>query len=267
MVPTPRQILQPRAAPRRVRHSGFTLIELLVVVAIIAILSSILFPVFGRARENARRTSCISNMRQIGLGLLQYIQDNDEQNTQVWYGTSSNASDATTNYKWMDAIFPYVKSEQLFNCPSHTLPVTIGSSTFDKYKYRTGRNWGSYAANSTYSDLPVDAVNNIYSSPFHNRAAAAWQAPSTTIYAAESAGRYQISWRGDGGDGLAAPNPLIVGISPRHLPSIFQMVERHLGTCVVLFCDGHAKAQKFEALTKVGTSGRYSAFTVQTDPD
>src|SRR5690242_71979 len=62
----------------KTRRTGFTLIELLVVIAIIALLAAILFPVFGRARENARRSSCASNFKQVGLGLLQYIQDNDE---------------------------------------------------------------------------------------------------------------------------------------------------------------------------------------------
>src|SRR5215210_7849524 len=101
---------------------GFTLIELLVVIAIVAILAAILFPAFSRARENARRTACISNMRQIGLGLLQYTQDYDDRNTRHYYGSSSGASDAITNYKWMDALYPYVRSEGLFNCPSHSLP-------------------------------------------------------------------------------------------------------------------------------------------------
>jgi prepilin-type N-terminal cleavage/methylation domain-containing protein len=145
--------------PRGFSPRGFTLIELLVVIAIIAILAGILFPVFARARENARRTSCISNLRQIGLGLLQYVQDYDEQNTLQWYGTNSGPSDAPgtggDRYKWMDAIFPYVKSEQLFNCPSHRLPVTLGTSTFDAYRFRSGRNWGSYGVNTTYFDAPL----------------------------------------------------------------------------------------------------------------
>ena len=73
-----------RKAGRRSRKAtgfltGFTLIELLVVIAIIAILAAILFPVFARARENARRSSCQSNMKQIGLGFMQYTQDYDEQ--------------------------------------------------------------------------------------------------------------------------------------------------------------------------------------------
>src|SRR6266550_861171 len=61
------------------RRSAFTLIELLVVIAIIAILAAILFPVFARAREEARRTSCLSNVNQIGKGFLMYVQDFDEQ--------------------------------------------------------------------------------------------------------------------------------------------------------------------------------------------
>lgn len=196
---------------------------------------------------------------QQGLGLLHYIQDNDEQNTRHWYGTDSGPSEAPgvgNRYKWMDAIRPYVKSEQLFNCPSHTLPVTIGTSTFDRYKYRSGRNYGSYAANAAYFDDPKTSLST---SPFRNCAVPSWEAPATTVYAADSAGRYNINW--------PSGNPPILNGRPRYLYSPFQMVERHLGTVVILFCDGHAGAQRLEKLTKVGTSGRYSAFTVQTDPD
>ena len=222
-------------APRR-KKSGFTLIEVLVVVAIIGLLAALLFPVFARARENARRASCLSNMKQIGLGLLQYVGDYDEQNSRIWYGSSGD-SNATTSYKWMDAIYPYVKSEQIFTCPSHTLPVTIGTSTFDAYKFRTGRNWGSYAANSSYFGVTLGGASI---SPFNNPSVAAWEAPATTIYAADGMGRYNISWAGDGSDGLLA-NPSIVQGSPRYFPSVFQLVERHLQTTPVLYCDGHAK--------------------------
>ena len=94
--------------------SAFTLIELLVVIAIIAILAAILFPVFARARENARRSSCMSNMKQLGLGVLQYTQDYDEK-----YPSGTNG---TRGRGWAGQIFPYVKSAQIYVCPSDTKP-------------------------------------------------------------------------------------------------------------------------------------------------
>ncbi|HEX8463124.1 MAG TPA: DUF1559 domain-containing protein, partial [Abditibacterium sp.] len=96
---------------------AFTLIELLVVIAIIAILASILFPVFGRARENARRSSCMSNMKQMGLGVIQYTQDYDEKFPQAyWYPDNSGSGGGYAH--WSGTIQPYIKSEQLFVCPS-----------------------------------------------------------------------------------------------------------------------------------------------------
>jgi prepilin-type N-terminal cleavage/methylation domain-containing protein/prepilin-type processing-associated H-X9-DG protein len=91
---------------------AFTLIELLVVIAIIAILAAILFPVFAQAREKARQASCISNLKQIGLGITQYIQDYDETYP------PRILNPAGSPYGWADAIQPYIKSTQLFQCPS-----------------------------------------------------------------------------------------------------------------------------------------------------
>lgn len=95
------------------KRLAFTLIELLVVIAIIAILAAILFPVFARARENARRASCMSNLKQIGLGVMQYTQDYDEK-----YPWRENFA---TGYSWAQTIQPYIKSTQSFACPSNTL--------------------------------------------------------------------------------------------------------------------------------------------------
>ena len=110
----------------RASFQGFTLIELLVVIAIIAILAAILFPVFARARENARRASCQSNLKQIGLGVLQYIQDYDEK-------YPNQASDGVTIADPMgsapntvpDKTYPYIKSAQIWKCPSS--PSALGN--------------------------------------------------------------------------------------------------------------------------------------------
>lgn len=109
------------------QNRAFTLIELLVVIAIIAILAAILFPVFGRARKNARRSSCQTNLKQIGLGILQYVQDYDERyppsraGGTVYIGTFAN-----NNFPWHLAVQLYVKSIQLFKCPSlHFEPLPV----------------------------------------------------------------------------------------------------------------------------------------------
>ena len=99
---------------------GFTLIELLVVIAIIAILAAILFPVFARARENARRASCQSNLKQLGLGFMQYTQDYDEKMPRMPTYTNEMATPS-----WDIQIFPYTKSTQILACPSDTRSPTI----------------------------------------------------------------------------------------------------------------------------------------------
>ncbi len=111
------QTKPPRCAISARARTGFTLIELLVVIAIIAILAAILFPVFAKARENARKISCLSNMKQIGLGVMQYTNDNDEKYPQAyWYKDDAGAPGGY--FQWSASIFPYVKSEQLYVCPS-----------------------------------------------------------------------------------------------------------------------------------------------------
>jgi len=99
---------------------GFTLIELLVVIAIIAILAAILFPVFARARENARRASCQSNQKQVALGLKMYTSDFDEMFPPVAVVTTSANTNAPYNnpYGWADAIQGHLKSTQILQCPS-----------------------------------------------------------------------------------------------------------------------------------------------------
>ncbi len=97
------------------RRSGFTLIELLVVIAIIAILAAILFPVFARAREKARQSSCLANVKQLGLAMMQYCQDYDESFPTLGYNWSYGG---WGDRAWSWRIEPYAKNEGIYRCPS-----------------------------------------------------------------------------------------------------------------------------------------------------
>src|SRR5918994_5557325 len=111
-----------RLVGRRHGRHGFTLIELLVVIAIIAILAAILFPVFAQARAKARQSACLSNMKQLGTGLIMYAQDYDETlplNDYIGNGLAPLAGwrDPRAGDSWASGIYPYVKNLQIYVCP------------------------------------------------------------------------------------------------------------------------------------------------------
>ena len=133
--------------------SGFTLIELLVVIAIIAILAAILFPVFARARENARRSSCQSNMKQIGLGIAQYTQDYDERYPMIY-----SYSSPTPKTAWDGQIDAYLGikvtatttgSAQIFLCPSDSL--AIDSSVNYTVRRTYSMPWNNLDSSTAYN--------------------------------------------------------------------------------------------------------------------
>ena len=142
---------------------GFTLIELLVVIAIIAILAAILFPVFQKVRENARRTSCLSNQKQIGLATVQYVQDSDETFPPLQGFTSSGAAgtgvgtftepNGTTrtgngaNVGFADSVQPYIKSIQVLHCPDDSTPQTADPAWTGQGAY-AGSAYTSYFYNA-----------------------------------------------------------------------------------------------------------------------
>ena len=135
--------------------AGFTLIELLVVIAIIAILSAILFPVFAKAREKARQISCLSNEKQLGLGFMQYTQDNDEQMPPGSIPTAGQSDGAG----WAGQIYPYVKSTGVYKCPDDastaTAPYYPVSYAFNMNDYYTPPT----SVQVTSISLPRDGIH------------------------------------------------------------------------------------------------------------
>lgn len=119
------------------RSRAFTLIELLVTIVIIAILEAILFPVFARARENARRSSCMSNLKQIGLGIMMYVQDYDDTYPSVQRYISGDSG--STTY-WYYTIRPYLKNDQIYRCPSSSWG---GSTDVNSARYIRAGNYGA----------------------------------------------------------------------------------------------------------------------------
>jgi prepilin-type N-terminal cleavage/methylation domain-containing protein/prepilin-type processing-associated H-X9-DG protein len=237
------RLLLPPAA-----RSAFTLIEILVVISIIALLAAILFPVFARARENARRTSCQQNLKQIGIGLLQYVQDFDETATLSFYGTAGD-SDNASNYKWMDAIYPYVKNEQIFTCPSDNAPNRRYLWNESIPAGQTSQNYGSYGLNGAYG-AAGDGQTPPRSSAAYTVSLSNMVMPAHTVWvtdnnnaptAANTGGSQGFFWPN------AASNPSITNSTPRQLQNIS---ERHLESVGVLFCDGHVKSLKLEVLCR-----------------
>ena len=139
------------------RTPGFTLIELLVVIAIIAILAAILFPVFSKAREKARQTSCASNLRQIDLAFQMYTQDWDETYPLMSYDSGISA---TPMVYWFQALYPYVRNTAIFACPSDSSTTSF----MPPDRYRADGIWlpdtlrNSYAFNYELSGKSLAVV-------------------------------------------------------------------------------------------------------------
>jgi prepilin-type N-terminal cleavage/methylation domain-containing protein/prepilin-type processing-associated H-X9-DG protein len=209
-------------------HSkGFTLIELLVVVAIIAILATILFPVFARARENARRASCQSNLKQIGLAWAQYTQDYDEKYPSVFEPS------------WDKGVEPYMgtkvqgtstKNPLVFRCPSDY--TGTGSFAGKERTYSANRGRLVQADNSIIYTGAFSFAGDTTPKPAGARALAEIQDPAGTIL---------ISERPGGGNSFGLSSGSVMD-RPRHQwLDVAYPTTLHFEGWNYLFCDGHVK--------------------------
>ena len=233
------------SSPAESRRAGFTLIELLVVIAIIAILAAILFPVFAKAREKARQASCQSNEKQIGIGILQYIQDNDEflppagSNGTAAGGPYSDSDSGGKFGSWAQRIIPYVKSVQVYKCPSNPSSANLQNGGTD---YNGNPAFPiSYAVSLHYFGYQGDNPNPTASinSPASKIMLGEQTAGNVSMVAADWVGGGNTIWRDRGFAG-------------------------HTGRTNYLFGDGHVKSLK-PSQTIGNTSNPYNMWGAFTD--
>jgi len=185
------------------RKEAFTLIELLVVIAIIAILAAILFPVFARARENARKATCQSNLKQIGSAVMMYVQDYDETMPFLYVNTGNDARPvegwpgSTGRYiYWAELLYPYVKNGQAFQCPNQRLTKSTDMESYycfpTAYTFNYNLQQKAMAQINTPAQcmMVADGLNQLdtrwtpatYAALYDNRPTGTW--PLTTTYCA-----------------------------------------------------------------------------------
>jgi prepilin-type N-terminal cleavage/methylation domain-containing protein/prepilin-type processing-associated H-X9-DG protein len=206
---------------RRAIHA-FTLIELLVVIAIIAILAAILFPVFAQARESARQSTCLSNMKQVGLGLQMYAQDYDE--------TLPPGNDAVTSFgdpgvrpNFLGCLIPYTRNIHIYACPNARVDTSLANPP-------TATSAGSYMGNAVVMGRTLAVISTpadiIYCQENFLKRSIAWLRPNLV-----ATNQYTNWWFAN----PAAPHGLA-----------YSSLHKEGGN--LIFADGHAKWRKASAL-------------------
>jgi len=195
------------------KRRAFTLIELLVVIAIIAILAAILFPVFAKAREKARASSCMSNMKQIGLATMQYVNDYDE----TYPLGRTRAGGVSNTGNWAQNIQPYIKSTQVFVCPSNSAGKNATMPDSDPNGPKIA---GCYLANHRIMQLMPGTAEDM----------ASVKAPANKIMVLEgTATGWPTGMHADWNTGTSMLSTTFSG---------------HMQMANYAFCDGHVKALK-----------------------
>jgi prepilin-type N-terminal cleavage/methylation domain-containing protein/prepilin-type processing-associated H-X9-DG protein len=255
---TPERILP---AFRQHIRSAFTLIELLVVIAVIATLAAILFPVFAQAREKARQTSCLSNVKQIGTALMMYAQDYDEQLPSGRYNpVAPNAADIGKG--WAGQVYGQIKNDQIFKCPDDSTPAVAATASYPAlspvsygYNYDIALNPALAALNAPAGTVMLAEVTGDVASvtesgeqAFAPMYSAAGNGPSvllaidgTAMPAAAGSARYDT---GPMGGYHLTFSPLVP------YPTIFKAeTGRHSDGAVFCLADGHAKFFRPQAVS------------------
>jgi prepilin-type N-terminal cleavage/methylation domain-containing protein/prepilin-type processing-associated H-X9-DG protein len=225
------------------KRFGFTLIEILVVIAIIAILAAILFPVFARARENARRASCQSNLKQLGLGIKMYTQDYDERVPPIEINAIADA-DATHPYGWADAVQPYLKSTQIFQCPSEKWGARYPNDPIFNGPRPTGPGAG-------YTDYWMNILaSKTAAQGSGGKSIAEFAYPSQTILLGDGGGTWTNypAFFSDSryySDGVVNSSTAIGACASASAPNLARIKDegstRHLEGTNFAFADGHVK--------------------------
>ncbi len=259
---------------QRAFKQGFTLIELLVVIAIVAILAAILFPVFAKVRENARRTACMSNLKQVGLAVIQYQQDNDE-----FFVLTERGSDLGDDheYYWGDMLQPYLKSWDVLHCPDADQAIQFKASPPSPAAY--SQQWSyDYAINDVVDSTaicttapddpackhvgiagqnlsvvtnPVDTVLIVDNSPETSDNGDINNGTGVTNNPADlSHGRHEINWQ------VGSRQPRYLNVNGRSQDGF----PRHNDGFVLVMADGHAKWRQ-----RVLTGGFYSGGTTDNE--